>query len=139
MKYILNRIYYSLYKAESFLYQYGKKGRYSGGAMIQMLLYFEIGISTLLASILTLPIVHIFGYNEIIVFMFLLISLLLLLLYVEKWIWQEPSEEELSTYEINGICLCGWFLVGLSMYICSFIFMLTSFLIVASNGVFSSL
>ena len=135
MKY-LNKIYYSFYKAETFIYQYGKKGGYSGGIMIQMLLYFEIGISTLLAGGLAPLFAHIFGYNKIIVFLFLLISLLLLLIYVGKRIWKEPSEEELRTYEKNGICFYGWLLAGLSMYICSFIFMLASFLIIVSHGEF---
>ena len=136
MKYILNRIYYSLYKVETFLYKYGKKGIYSGGIMIQVFLNFEIGISILIAGLLTFLFSHTFGCNIIIVFMVLLISLFIILKCVEKRIWKEPSAEELKIFEKDETCFFGWFLAGLSMYIFSFLFMLASILIIVSHGEF---
>lgn len=65
--------------------------------MIQVFLNFEIGISILIAGLLTFLFSHTFGCNIIIVFMVLLISLFIILKCVEKRIWKEPSAEELNS------------------------------------------
>ena len=129
MKYILNRIYYSFYKVENYLYPYGKKGGYSGGIMLNLITGFEIGLSLLIAGLLTHLLVRNLGYERLTVFLLLVITIYLLLICVEKRIWKEPSEEELKKYEDDRTSMLGWLFTGLLMLIFSFVFMIISILI----------
>ena len=51
---IFDKIYYSFYRIEEYLYPYSKKGGYSGGIMLEMFMQFEIGIALHPLNILSL-------------------------------------------------------------------------------------
>lgn len=50
---IFDKIYYSFYRIEEYLYPYSKKGGYSGAIILEMFMQFEIGIALLLAAFST--------------------------------------------------------------------------------------
>ena len=129
MKYILNKLYYSFYRIEELLYPYGKKGGYSSIIIINMLTGFEIGISSLLAGLSTFLLGYYYHVEVLTVFTLLVVGYFLLLAYFEKRIWKEPSEEELRKFDNDKTNVFGWFIFGVFMLICSFLFSLVSFLI----------
>lgn len=133
MKHILNKIYYSLYRIEKILFPYSKKGGYSSGFMINLFTGFEIGVSSLLAGLSTYLLGHCYNIEILTVFTLLVVGYFLLLAYFEKKIWKEPSEEELRMYDNDKTNVFGWFLIGLFMLICSFIFTIVSFLILIQS------
>ena len=129
MKYILNKLYYSFYRIEELLYPYGKKGGYSSIIIINMLTGFEIGISSLLAGLSTFLLGYYYHVEVLTVFTLLVVGYFLLLAYFEKRIWKEPSEEELRKFDNDKTNVFGWFIFGVFMLICSFLFSLVIFLI----------
>ena len=129
MKYILNKLYYSFYRIEELLYPYGKKGGYSSIIIINMFTGFEIGISSLLAGLSTFLLGYYYHVEVLTVFTLLVVGYFLLLAYFEKRIWKEPSEEELRKFDNDKTNVFGWFIFGVFMLICSFLFTLVSFLV----------
>ena len=126
---IFDKIFYSFYRIEEYLYPYSKKGGYSGGIMLEMFMQFEIGIALLLAALSAFLFCPNDGSTILTIFTVLVVCYFLLLMWLRKRIWKEPSEEELQKYKKDGTNVIGWFIFGLVLVIFSFLFMLASILL----------
>ena len=125
----LDKIYYSFYRVEKSLYPYGKKVGYIRNIMFVLIMQFEIGIALLFAGLSTFLFSPNDGSTILTIFTILVVCYYLLLMWLGERIWKEPSEEKLQKYKKDGTNVIGWFIFGLLLAICSFLFVLACILL----------
>ena len=126
MKTFFLNIYYSFCKVESAFYHYGNTTAFSSCAMLEMMVYLELGLSSIITTLLsflpplrTLLADNIYGYFSCFIVFFSLTYFLR-----RKYIWKNSYTKELKNQEKNEIQQNSylWFIIGILVYLVILVF-----------------
>ena len=120
MKTFFLNIYYSFCKVESALYHYGDTTAFSSNAMIGMMVSLQLGLSSIITTLLSFlpplrPLLaeNIYGYFSCFIGLYLLTSFLR-----KKYIWNSYAKEfkyqEKNKIQQNSFL---WFIIGIIVYL----------------------
>lgn len=126
MKTFFLNIYYSFCKVESAFYHYGNTTAFSSCAMLEMMVYLEFALSSIITTLLSFlpslrPLLadNIYGYFSCFIGLLILTHLL-----IRKYIWKDSYAKELKNQERNEIQHNSylWFVIGILVYIVILVF-----------------
>ena len=121
MKTFFLNIYYSFCKVESAFYHYGNPTAFSSGAMLEMMVYLEFALSSIITTLLSfLPPLRTLLADNIYVYFSCFIGFFILThLLRKKYIWKDSFTKELYNQEKGKKQKRNilWFIIGLLFYI----------------------
>lgn len=121
MKLFFNKIYYAFSKTERWISLTKRKGDFSWGIILDVIIGFELGISCIIASIPTfLFIRNYFDYIVAIPFVVAGCTFYLIHKYVKKRRWESPDKSLWSQFDMN-VVIPKWLIIGFFTSICSFL------------------
>ena len=126
MKTFFLNIYYSFCKVESAFYHYGNTTAFSSCTMLEMMVYLEFALSSIITTLLSfLPPLrallaeNIYGYFSCFIGLLILTHLL-----IRKYIWKNSYAKELKNQEKNEIQKNSylWFIIGILVFLVILVF-----------------
>ena len=118
MKLFFNKIYYAFSKTERWISLTKRKGDFSWGIILDVIIGFELGISCIIASIPTfLFIRNYFDYIVAIPFVVEGCTFYLIHKYVKKRRWESPDKSLWSQFDMN-VVIPKWLIIGFFTSIC---------------------
>ena len=119
MKLIFNKIYYAYSKTERWINQTKRKGDFSWGIIIDVIVGFELGISFAIASIPTFLFVRNY-FDYIVVIPFSIAGCVFFLIhgFVKKQEWECPDKSLWPQFD-KTIIIPEWIAIGVVTFICS--------------------
>ena len=123
MKTFFLNIYYSFCKVESALYHYGDNTAFSSNAMMEMMVFLELGFSSIITTLLSfLPPLRPLLADNIYGYFSCFIGLLILTRFLrKKYIWNSYAKvfkyQEKNKIQQNSFL---WFIIGIIVYLVIF-------------------